>query len=99
MKTLFGIMMCIGLFSGLEAFSQKGKSKAKTKQEHDLVKLQDYSYPYYAIINNGPSPITGCFINYKNISYFVTTRHSFYTATNERKKISNVMIFIDPEKI
>ncbi len=101
MKTLTAIIISLGLCMSHSAFSQKTKTKTKTKAKivEELVPLQDYSYPYYAIINNNSSPITGCFINYKNISYFVTARHSFYTTTNERKKISNVMIFIDPNNM
>lgn len=95
----------IALFAGLiffsyqDAFAQKSKVKTKAKPAHEQFDFQNYSYPYYAIINNGPSPVTGCFISYKNHSYFVTTRHSFYTTTNERRKITNVMIFIDPSNI
>jgi len=94
-RTLIGLL----LITGNNAFCQKTKVKAKVKQAQERFKVEDYSYPYYAIINNGPSPISGCFINYKNISYFVTTRHNFYTTTNERRKISNVMIFIDPNNM
>src|SRR5882757_7226140 len=99
MRAFTRLLIAVFILTGNSAFSQKTKVKAKTKQPQDQFKIEAYSYPYYAIINNGPSPITGCFISYKNISYFVTTRHNFYTTTNERKKISNVMIFIDPNNM
>ncbi|MFT3911089.1 MAG: hypothetical protein QM737_16840 [Ferruginibacter sp.] len=95
----FARIFIVLLLTGNNAFCQKTKVKTKVKQVQERFKVEDYSYPYYAIINNGPSPISGCFINYKNISYFVTTRHNFYTTTNERRKISNVMIFIDPDNM
>ena len=111
MKVVISLFIGFLLFTQQDVFCQKkGKlSQPKQKQKlkakpvpptlEQLVKLQQYSYPYYAIINNGPSPISGCFISYKNISYFVTTRHSFYTTTNERRKITNVMIFMDPDNM
>jgi hypothetical protein len=95
MRVFTRLLIAIFILTGNSAFSQKPKAKAKVKHPQDQFKIEAYSYPYYAIINNGASPISGCFISYKNISYFVTTRHNFYTTTNERKKISNVMIFID----
>ena len=96
MRVLTSIFIFFLFIIANNAFSQKTNAKSKIKQQQDLFKIEDYSYPYYAIINNGPSPVSGCFINYKNVSYFVTTRHNFFTATNERKKITNVMIFVDP---
>src|SRR4051812_13283046 len=99
MRAFTRVLIAIFILTGNSGFSQKIKSKARQKQPVDQFKIEAYSYPYYAIINNGPSPVSGCFIVYKNISYFVTTRHNFYTTTNERKKISNVMIFIDPNNM
>lgn len=101
MKVVVSLLFSCLIFAGNDAFCQKTKAKPKTaaKQVVDPFKFEDYSYPYYAIVNGGQTPISGCFISYKNISYFVTTRHSFYTAINERKKINNVMIFIDPNNM
>lgn len=99
MRVLTSVFTCLLFISSYNTFAQKAKSKTKTKQPQEFVKFGDYSYPYYAIINNGPSPISGCFINYKNVSYFVTTRHNFFTTTNERKKITNVMIFVEPSNM
>ncbi|MBS1742839.1 MAG: hypothetical protein JST81_07345 [Bacteroidetes bacterium] len=95
MKFCTKLLTVILILTCSVTLAQKSKSASKSKELKDRVKLESYSYPYYAIINNGPSPITGCFIYYKNKSYFVTTRHNFFTTTNERKKITNVMIFID----
>ena len=99
MKALLSLFVAMLCFLSQDAFSQKTKVKSKVKQTERQFPFEDYSYPYYAIINNGPTPVTGCFINHKNVSYFVTTRHSFYTTTNERRKITNVMIFMEPAMI
>lgn len=99
MKAFARLLFALLLMISHNTFSQKKKTPVKVKQPQEQWNPEAYSYPYYAIINNGPSPISGCFISYKNISYFVTTRHNFYTTTNERKKISNVMIFIDPNNM
>ena len=99
MKALLSLFVAMLCFLSQDAFSQKTKVKSKVKQTERQFPFGDYSYPYYAIINNGPTPVTGCFINHKNVSYFVTTRHSFYTTTNERRKITNVMIFMEPAMI
>lgn len=99
MKAVSSLLIFFLLFIGGSGYSQT-KTKAKPKKvpvEH--IPYQDYSYPYYAIVNTGSTPVAGCFINYKGQSYFVTTRHSFYTTTNERRKITNVMIFLDPDNI
>jgi hypothetical protein len=103
MKAVLSIFTIFLFLTAHPAFCQKSKKKVsekiKSQQKSNLPKVEDYSYPYYTLINNASTPISGCFINYKNQSYFVSTRHSFYTPVNEKRKITKVMIFIDPNDL
>ncbi len=74
------------------AYGQKQKRAEKSQGQE----LLPYSYPFYTIINGVTTPLSGCFIRLKDSTYFVTARHHFYTPVNELRKLSDVMIFVDP---
>ena len=94
MKAIAYLFFAFLFFISQEAFCQKAKSKIK--QPQDVVRFQDYSYPYYAIKITGLSPFSGVLTTNKTIPILLPRRTSFFTATNERRKITNVMIFTDP---
>jgi hypothetical protein len=91
MKSVLGVSTVI-LF--LTAGAVFGQIKKKPMLPQGPL-LQQYSYPFYTISNGVTASFSGCFIKYKDSTYFVTARHHFYTPVNELRKLSNVMIFVD----
>lgn len=92
MRRVFGFAAVLLLLTITDVTGQKTR-KAVLPEEPEV---QQYSYPFYSIINGTTTSLSGCFIRYKDSSYFVTSRSHFYTPLNELRKLSNVMIFVEP---
>jgi len=96
MKRVSGICFCLFFMSTTLLFAQKQKKPAALPAG-PAIEFKKYSYPFYTIINGNTTTLTGCFIKVKDSTYFVTARHHFYTPVNEMRKLSNVMIFVEPD--
>ena len=77
------LLAVVQYFPGYTQKNKKNKPVAVAPAiEVDEAVLQKYSYPFYTILNGATTPLSGCFIKYKDSSYFVTSRHHFFTPVN-----------------
>jgi hypothetical protein len=92
MRRVFGFAAVLLLLTITTVTGQKTKKPVLPEEPE----VQQYSYPFYSILNGTTTSLSGCFIKFKDSSYFVTSRHHFYTPLNELRKLTNVMIFVEP---
>ena len=95
MRRVFGFAAVLLLLTTTNVTGQKTKKPVLPEEPE----VQQYSYPFYSIINGTTNSQSGCFIKYKDSSYFVTSRNHFYTPLNELRKLTKVMIFVESNNL